>query len=588
MSARRVDDESRERGQVLVLFLLFMVVLLASAALAIDYSSWLVARRDYQAVADAAALAGAAQLPSPGSGSGVTSAAQQNAATDALVYLSDHLGWGIARATAQGATAQYLNQNAPYVVTAGTNKFCVWIWTPTPSTSALSGTDPTCSPASGVLYSPANYPGSSHKIFVRVQAARPSYFGGIVGIRSEVVSAIAVAGGVQSNYAVVTLKTRLGTSDNQFGLTISGNGTSLVVPVGNVGSNFSARCSSGSVGAITFPTLSLEQTLDAEEPPPTATCTNANITGGTIQQLPGYPIPDPDYFTPRPSWCTDASSVPFFGECQETSGTVTKNWDWAPAAIYPAVPTNMDLKNHTINGCNTSGTSCTIYPGKYENITIPGGVTATLSPNCYGDAADLAVPGNSSHTPADSDCISNGRAGIFYLTSSAPGAGISVQNGGTLQGCGVLTVFDPNEKGGSGKLKFNLSGGASIYLNDLAMPGGCTMKWDPGQKSGTTAYKWYGYNQPFQNPVTVWVRPNRTTYDLTSTNNGSNVIVFAAGVTLHAGGAIYAPEDNSKIAGGPSGSGVGQIVAWTLTYSGGSAITETSQVSPKDHSRLWQ
>jgi predicted outer membrane repeat protein len=114
------------------------------------------------------------------------------------------------------------------------------------------------------------------------------------------------------------------------------------------------------------------------------------------------------------------------------------------------------------------------------------------------------------------------------------------------------------------------------------------MKWDPGQISGTTAYKWYGYNQPFQNPVTVWVRPNRNNYDLTSTNNGSNVIVFAAGTSLHAGGAIYAPEDNSKISGQPTGSGVGQIVAWTLTYSGGSQVTETSQVSPKDHSRLWQ
>jgi len=94
---------SGERGQVLALSALFMVVLLISASLAVDYASWLSARRDFQGVVDAAAIAGAAQLPAPGFGT-VSAQQQQNAATDALVYLSDHLGWGIARATAQGNT----------------------------------------------------------------------------------------------------------------------------------------------------------------------------------------------------------------------------------------------------------------------------------------------------------------------------------------------------------------------------------------------------------------------------------------------------------------------------------------------------
>src|SRR5689334_16709151 len=55
----------REPGQVLVLFALILVVLLLVSALAVDYGGWLVARRNYQNVADAASLAGAQQLSRP-------------------------------------------------------------------------------------------------------------------------------------------------------------------------------------------------------------------------------------------------------------------------------------------------------------------------------------------------------------------------------------------------------------------------------------------------------------------------------------------------------------------------------------------
>jgi Flp pilus assembly protein TadG len=53
------------RGQVLVLFALMLVVLLLVSALAVDYGGWLVAKRNYQNVSDAAALAGAQQLTRP-------------------------------------------------------------------------------------------------------------------------------------------------------------------------------------------------------------------------------------------------------------------------------------------------------------------------------------------------------------------------------------------------------------------------------------------------------------------------------------------------------------------------------------------
>ena len=50
-------------GQVLVLFVLFLLVLLGVSAVGIDYATWLLTDRNLQNTADHAALAGASQLP---------------------------------------------------------------------------------------------------------------------------------------------------------------------------------------------------------------------------------------------------------------------------------------------------------------------------------------------------------------------------------------------------------------------------------------------------------------------------------------------------------------------------------------------
>jgi hypothetical protein len=55
--------KNNERGQSMVLTVVFMVVLLGFAALVIDVGSWYRAHRSAQATADASALAGAAVLP---------------------------------------------------------------------------------------------------------------------------------------------------------------------------------------------------------------------------------------------------------------------------------------------------------------------------------------------------------------------------------------------------------------------------------------------------------------------------------------------------------------------------------------------
>src|SRR5262245_19398226 len=61
--------KNTQRGQSMVMTVVFMVVLLGFAALVIDVGSWYRAHRSAQATADASALAGAAVLPDTGAAS---------------------------------------------------------------------------------------------------------------------------------------------------------------------------------------------------------------------------------------------------------------------------------------------------------------------------------------------------------------------------------------------------------------------------------------------------------------------------------------------------------------------------------------
>ena len=231
-----------------------------------------------------------------------------------------------------------------------------------------------------------------------------------------------------------------------------------------------------------------------------------------------------------------------------------------------------------------------LYPGMYEYINIPNSATTViLSPYCYGDPSAPSFYAAVGASP-DTDCISNNRAGIYYFHSGASQAGLQFNgSGSTLSGCGIFLMFDPDETGGGGRTVFTVPSGNTVNINsDAQCPNGETMEYSPGAPSGTMAYKWYGYNSPDTNPVSVWVRPNLNGYNMTGSNSGSHVINVLSGATINENGVIYGPQDNTTISGGPSGSGVGQIVTWTVTYTGGTTINETYQGPGLLRTRLWQ
>src|SRR5512146_86260 len=83
----------RPRGQALVLFALFLLVLLGASAVAIDYANWLLTDRRLQNVADHAALAGAAMFDQSNQAScGASPAICADARAQAWTSLSQDLG----------------------------------------------------------------------------------------------------------------------------------------------------------------------------------------------------------------------------------------------------------------------------------------------------------------------------------------------------------------------------------------------------------------------------------------------------------------------------------------------------------------
>ena len=196
------------RGQILVLFALGLVVFIGFAALAVDIGSLYVARRDYQNVTDAAALAGAAFLTRPINdncvdGSGGTSK-PECARRAAWGYVSDHLGLGLSAADIADAnhggnnTAAAGRQETP---TSGGAAYTIWISTP-PNGAGSAAAVSTVATAQQV-------------IFVRVDRQRDVFFGKIFVPQGFNVSAWSTAGIFPNRYAVITLRRGRGTQIDQ-------------------------------------------------------------------------------------------------------------------------------------------------------------------------------------------------------------------------------------------------------------------------------------------------------------------------------------------------------------------------------------
>lgn len=509
-------------GQAVPLFAVFLLVLIGMAALAIDVGGVLSANRFYRSTADGAALAGAQDLQQ-GATRTVTNTERTQARTDAMARLVSAMG--ATSVPTCDPTANIANCALP-----GTG-FLVSIKTPSPSCVAC---DPNRS--------------------VQVTVRNPAYglgFARLFGQNSWNVQSTSVAGiSYSHSYAVVTLRPpkKLGSTFDVKDITLDG-GTVLTVGAGDVGSNSNMNYSGVGSLLVLDPDYSmyyfdpLSGPLWSPTPP-----------GQKIASL----IPDPNYQDPSmvgaPTW-DDAreSQANVAGKPVTTAaGNLACAAEWAKvnATRYASIAATPPGQVY----CYEPG----IYTGssgpKSATISSATGNVALLKPGAYYLKEGLKVRGSlvGGYEPG-----SKGVALMFDECSTS--ACILDANNATVFALNAGTKFPATFSGGVAATAAIDWAGNPVQTSGPSSPA-TPIIITLVVKKDATCYV------PTSAP---WIEPT-----LCDASKDKTINIFGSG-SLVLEGVQYMPTDNVGIGGNSGTSGrVGQIISWTLKYSGGVAINQ--------------
>jgi Putative Flp pilus-assembly TadE/G-like len=215
------SERPAQRGQILALFALMLVVLLGASALAVDYGLWLLTDRQLQNVADHAALAGSSQFAQRQTQASCTSGAATqtqcvNARTHAWVSLNVDLNLGLSNIDALATRDSPAAGDTSVSTGQDLKGHTIWVTSPPPSYAAYTN-------AGG------RYADNFGIVFVRVDQPTQSFLGGVFGIRPGPRTGWATAGALPTDYALQTfcrnnIAPQNGVCANSAGLTIDGQG----------------------------------------------------------------------------------------------------------------------------------------------------------------------------------------------------------------------------------------------------------------------------------------------------------------------------------------------------------------------------
>jgi hypothetical protein len=550
-----IDKERRhERGQVLPLFALFLVVLLGFAALAIDVSGALSARRFYRSVADGASLAGAQDLQQTGSRA-VAPGDRMNARKDAMGHVTTELGiagalpaacdtWTIP--TDVDVTDACLLPGTNYHVSIKAGAYAGQV-----SPIACSECDPARSVQ--VNLRNANYGLSFSRVF---------------GQRTWSVGISSVAGLQWSkSYAVVTLRppAKLGSSYDVKDVLLDGNDTQVFVSTGDVATNSN----------MDYNGLNAQLHLDAG-----FNMLFADWTGGQLWPSPPVGtkiftyITDPNYTYPAMSGTRGfASCSP--GPATNCAPTFTDARESVCGAPNPLLPCTTPAADPAGCGAEVTYLRTSVYT-----------FMATQDPTriyCYKPGIYDPSSNPKQLIVANGDVVIL-MPGAYYFKSPYGGLDVSGRLiGGYRPGSeGVALMFDECNN----QCTFTGNNAVTIALN-------VGTKFPPGTSgaSATAAHDWNDQAVQTSGPssptppilMTLLVKkdpkcavpayPNR---EPALCNASDNTTIFVAGGgSLAVEGVQYGPTDNMEIKGGSTGVGqVGQIWAWTLKYTGSTKVNQ--------------
>lgn len=515
-----------EGGQTLVIFAIFLVVLMGATAIAVDYGSLLKVRRDYQNVADAAVLAGSVFLTRP-----VTATKQIAARKAAWESIKDQLGLTL-DATLLAATDRLVGPANGYLE----GGYRMWV-----STSPLGG--PTA-------YA-GDYSGNNRVLFAWVEKDSPQFFSGVFGLGDRTVSGWATAGTFPNRYAIITLrKSGQPTMGNPTDIDVNGN-TKLHVFDGDVGGNWGMAVNGLTSAVVMHSSTGDSYGVYLTENVPTGgngwIPSQVRTSGGTAVAVQYHAeVADPAYPAP----------------CLTTTCLVNRTVVWGNS--YSATTTRVG------ETCPATGLNI-LAPGRYNNIRVPNGKCLVLDPTLLPEAG-----------------MSNG---IYYFTGD-----VDLDNNALIVGDGVTLVFSWS----SSINKFNMNADASISLNNgditrnplaASCNPNCKFAGWTARAGGVGNLSWSsGIGPTYASPPDPFERGIAAYVCRSAANCGSgggpstDILQMNSGAGIDYRGLIYAPFDNVKLAGQTEHDDIGQLVAWTVQFTGGSEINQTwdgpDQVTP--------
>lgn len=562
------DRRDRQRGQILPLFALMLVSLLAVAALAVDVSGAYAARRFYRSAADAASLAGAQDLQQLGS-RGVAASDRIRARQDALQHVVRELGVSGSLPAACDAASDVDITDA--CVLPGT-AYHVSIRAGAYAGQAVPIACQSCDPARSVQVSVRN-------------ANYPLTFARVLGQTNFNVSVASVAGlAFAKSYAIETLKppeVAGGGLPTVRDIEIAG-GSIVNVQAGDVGTNANMVYSgSGSIlnldsgyGMFYFDPTNTPFWSGAPSPP-----------NQIVQKLP-IMITDPGYIYPAMSGSLGTfACVPGPGSnCAPTFATA-RAADCAAGTGVPACTTAANDPTCLAEATNnvpsvysfmatqllTPGTIYCYNPGIYDTpsnkqLSVGTGDLAILKPGAYYFKSGLDVSGRiiGGYQP--------GLKGVALMFDEAPGAtncpscAFQTNNALTVS-LNAGTKFPATATSGApatAAIDWNnqpvQTSGPSSPTPPILMT--VLVKHDTDGVSGSPGCYVPVSPQPLLEPGSCLDNKNKT------------INVFGNG-TVILEGVQYAPSDNSVIGGNSSSTGrIGQIISWTLKYAGGISINQ--------------
>lgn len=361
------------KGQVLVLFALMLVVLLLVSALAVDYGGWLVTKRHYQNVSDAAALAGAQQLTRPLNAECASGISKQFCARQAAwESVKRQLGFtALDPVTQAGGPGGF---QTAYVE----NGYSVWVASPPAD-------------AGSAYFGHVSGPGN---VYVRIDHAGNNFLSGIAAI-NRTVAAWSTAGRFPANFAVIGMCSPTSVTANclagDANIKLDGNGTNLIVNTGDLGTNRWTKVGGNNSGvALGADSNAYMQLYDTCWGYSTNQCqlwgfTDPNIDYATTRSaIPlGAPIVDPAYPAPTINGTTAPNQCRGTGTVQLASVQLLERTENDPvadlpislaAAVKPAAPVAIAQGAVKVNGTVVYG-SAPAVPVSGLTVDILNGTT---------------------------------------------------------------------------------------------------------------------------------------------------------------------------------------------------------------------